>query len=74
MRKLCGAPREARRQRRNVGKLHAMPNRETKALKAVKKQILQLNPSEIAELRPWVLARFDVQATTGESISTKNPT
>lgn len=43
-----------------------MENRNTEALHAVKKQILQLKPSEIAELRfPWILARFDVQGNDG---------
>jgi len=39
--------------------------RESEALKAAKRQILQLYPSEIAELRPWVLARFYVQGNDG---------
>lgn len=42
-----------------------MAKRETEALKAVKKQILQLHASEIAELRPWILAHFDVQGNGG---------
>ncbi len=40
-------------------------NRESDALKVVKEAIRQLKPSEIAALRPWVLARFDVQGNDG---------
>ncbi len=42
-----------------------MSTRESEALMAVKKQIRQLYPSEIAELRSWVPARFDVQGNDG---------
>lgn len=51
-----------------------MAMRESEALKAVKKQILQLYPSEIAELRPWILARFDVQGNDGRINKYEEPT
>lgn len=47
-----------------------MPNQtpESKQLQAVKKLIAALAPGERARLRPWILAKFDVQGIENSAL------